>query len=119
MCTVIERWAAEHGRQKRTEDLVLPPPGLDDSIRAMVGAELEAAYRTIAGKQERGEAVGALKERVRSALGEGPEAETECSKQQEQQRQRRRYDEATLNMAWKVRLVRPAAVPLPALLPRR
>lgn len=33
MCKGIEAWAAEVGRPKRTNDLLLPPEGLDEKIR--------------------------------------------------------------------------------------
>ena len=33
MCRQIEAWAAEVGRPKRTEDLLLPPEGLDERVR--------------------------------------------------------------------------------------
>ncbi|GAB4816012.1 hypothetical protein N2152v2_003058 [Parachlorella kessleri] len=68
MCRAIDTWAAEVGRPKRTGDLLLPPPGLDQQIMEMIGAELESCYRNSGSKQERGEATESLKERVRAAL---------------------------------------------------
>ena len=40
MCVAIEGWAAEVGKAKRTKDLVLPPPGLDDRIRQLIGPQV-------------------------------------------------------------------------------
>ena len=68
MCKGIEAWAAEFGASKRTDEVLRPPVGLDDAVRAAIGSELENAYRTISGKKERGEAVGALKERVKASF---------------------------------------------------
>jgi len=40
MCEAIEGWAAELGRPKRTDDLLLPPEGLDERIRQLIGAQV-------------------------------------------------------------------------------
>ena len=83
---------------------MLPPRGLDASIRELVGAEIERAYRSIAGKQERSDALFALKERVRAALGAGaaPGNGASGNGSSDGGRPAPRYDDATLTMAWKV-----------------
>lgn len=68
LCTGIEQWAAQHGQAKNLDDLRVPPEGLDDRIVSLIGDELHDAYKNIAGKKERGEAVSVLKERVRAEL---------------------------------------------------
>lgn len=68
MCRGIEAFAAEVGAPKRVDEVLTPPAGLDDAVRAMIGADLENAYRTTSGKKERGEIVGELKSRVKAAL---------------------------------------------------
>jgi polyribonucleotide nucleotidyltransferase len=40
MCTAIEGWAAQVGKPKRTDDLLLPPEGLDEAVHGMIGAEV-------------------------------------------------------------------------------
>ena len=40
MCVAIEGWAAVVGKPKRTDDLKLPPEGLDDTIRSLVGKQV-------------------------------------------------------------------------------
>ena len=40
MCAAIEGWAAQLGKPKRTDDLVLPPEGLDEAIHALIGAQV-------------------------------------------------------------------------------
>ena len=40
MCAAIEGWAVTVGKPKRTDDLVLPPPGLDEAVQEMAGAEV-------------------------------------------------------------------------------
>jgi polyribonucleotide nucleotidyltransferase len=68
MCTGIEEWAKEVGAVKRSDEIVLPPEGLDDVVRSMIGSELETTYKSITKKKDRGEAVAALKDRVKIAL---------------------------------------------------
>ena len=68
MCRAIDSWASEVGAPKRSGEVVVPPEGLDDLVRGMIGTELEILYRTTSGKKERGEAVAALKDRVKTAL---------------------------------------------------
>jgi polyribonucleotide nucleotidyltransferase len=70
-CNAIEAWAADIGKPKREQELLRPPQDLDAAIVALIGDELEAVYRNVTGKKERGEAVSLLKERVRCALIEG------------------------------------------------
>lgn len=78
MCVAIERWAAGVGRLKRTDCLVAPPEGLDERIQALIGSELEGVYRTVRGKQERSDAVGALRALARAAVAEEPAAEADA-----------------------------------------
>jgi hypothetical protein len=40
MCVAIDEWAAKLGKPKRTSSLLLPPEGLDDTIRAMIGQQV-------------------------------------------------------------------------------
>jgi|LauGreDrversion4_1035100.scaffolds.fasta_scaffold233316_1 polyribonucleotide nucleotidyltransferase len=44
MCLQMEKWAAEVGKPKRTSGLVLPPEGLEQRIKGLVGTELVKAY---------------------------------------------------------------------------
>jgi len=74
VCRGIEGWAAMVGKTKRSDELLLPPPGIDTHVHEMIGADLEAAYRSISGKKERGLAVAALKARVTNALVKDPAA---------------------------------------------
>lgn len=67
-CRDIEAWAQEIGKSKRVEELRPLPEGLYESAYSMISNDLEAAYRNISGKKERGEVVAALKARVSSAL---------------------------------------------------
>ena len=92
-CEAIEVWAAGLGKEKRTEDLKVPPAGLDERITEQIGAEIEDAYRSISLKKERGEAVAIIKEKVKEALilAEDETAETAPGK----------YDATTVSMALK------------------
>ena len=92
-CEAIEVWAAGLGKEKRTEDLKVPPAGLDERITEQIGAEIEDAYRSISLKKERGEAVAMIKEKVKEALilAEDETAETAPGK----------YDATTVSMALK------------------
>ncbi|KAK9829222.1 hypothetical protein WJX72_004572 [[Myrmecia] bisecta] len=62
ICTAVEEWARAVGKAKR-HDVIHPPAHLDDSLEAYAGKQIENAFR-IPGKQARGEAVAAIKERV-------------------------------------------------------
>lgn len=53
---------------KRSDEIVLPPEGIDEVVRTMIGSELETTYKSINKKKDRGEAVAVLKDRVRTAL---------------------------------------------------
>ena len=68
MCSGIESWATEVGAVKRSDEIVLPPEGLDEIVRSMIGSELETTYKTITKKKDRGEAVAILKDQVKTAL---------------------------------------------------
>lgn len=104
MCKSIAKWAEEVGSPKQLNGLVTPPEGLDNNIAQLATAELENAYRTITSKQERGEAVGALKYRIleqfksssysNSSGDDGGGGGEDLSSSPV-------YDEATLAMAWK------------------
>lgn len=94
VCRGIEAWAAQVGKPKRAEELLLPPPGIDERIEALIGADLEAAYRTIAGKKERGEAVGALRDAVKAQLVVLPD-------QEESGNNEGRYDATSVALALK------------------
>lgn len=97
MCKSIAKWAEEVGSPKQLNGLVTPPEGLDDAIAQLATAELENAYRNITSKQERGEAVGALKyrilEQIKYSSGGNDSASEDLSSPV--------YDAATLAMAWK------------------
>ncbi|PSC72537.1 putative polyribonucleotide nucleotidyltransferase chloroplastic [Micractinium conductrix] len=80
MCVAIEGWAAVVGKPKRTDDLKLPPEGLDDTIRSLVGKQIEEAYRSTPLKQQRVEVVAALRQAVRDALVE-PSASAQLAAQ--------------------------------------
>jgi polyribonucleotide nucleotidyltransferase len=92
-CAAIEVWAADLGKEKRTEDLKSPPEGLDEIITQQIGAEIEDAYRTISLKKVRGEAVAIIKEKVKESLilADGETQETHPGK----------YDATTVSMALK------------------
>ena len=92
-CVAIEAWAADLGKEKRTEDLKSPPEGLDKVITEQIGAEIEEAYRNISLKKERGEAVAIIKEKVKESLilAQGESQETTPGK----------YDATTVSMALK------------------
>ncbi|KAL4419130.1 hypothetical protein ABPG77_002643 [Micractinium sp. CCAP 211/92] len=79
MCLAIEAWAAEVGKPKKTDDLLLPPEGLDDRIHALIGKQIEEAYRTVPGKKERGELVSALRQQVRLEACPPQAAQTWCT----------------------------------------
>ena len=112
ICTAVEAWVAEVGsssssssssssdgqatapavaKPKRTDGLALPPAGLDAQIHGMIGSQLEAAYRGVAAKQARGEAVGALRQQVKDTLVAGGSGGGE-----------QQYDGAVVSMALKV-----------------
>ncbi|KAL4447781.1 hypothetical protein ABPG75_005000 [Micractinium tetrahymenae] len=74
MCAAIEAWAAEVGKPKKTDDLLLPPEGLDERIRQLIGKQTEDAYRSVPGKKERGEIISGLRQQVRSQQGAAPPA---------------------------------------------
>lgn len=40
MCVAIEGWAVQLGKPKRNSELLLPPQGLDDAIRALIGKQV-------------------------------------------------------------------------------
>ena len=42
MCVAIEAWAAQVGKPKRTQDLLLPPEGLDDAVQSLIGQQVRA-----------------------------------------------------------------------------
>ncbi|KAL4853937.1 Polyribonucleotide nucleotidyltransferase [Chlorella vulgaris] len=107
MCVAIDEWAAKLGKPKRTSSLLLPPEGLDDTIRAMIGQQIEEGYRSTPSKQERGELFGALRQQVRDALVL-PAAASPQQPQQPQQQQddsngaaEKRYAYPTVSMALK------------------
>lgn len=43
MCVAIEEWAAEVGKPKKTDDLLLPPEGLDKRIHQLIGKQVGRA----------------------------------------------------------------------------
>ena len=92
-CVAIEAWSAELGKEKRTEDLKVPPEGLDEIITHQIGAEIENAYRNISLKKERGEAVAIIKEKVKDSLILGEDESEEASPG--------KYDATTVSMALK------------------
>jgi polyribonucleotide nucleotidyltransferase len=65
MCVAIEGWAAEVGKAKRTKELVLPPPGLDDRIRQLIGPQVSPGT----GKKARGQPASQLPSGVQSSGG--------------------------------------------------
>lgn len=83
MCTSIDAWAERVGKAKRT-DLVVPPQGLDELVQELVGERIEGVYRSIPSKQERGAAIGELKDEAKQRLaacdgGEAAFAELDVS----------------------------------------
>jgi hypothetical protein len=48
ICTAVEDWGLRLGKAKR-EARVLPPAGLQERIKGLVGEEIEHLYRTING----------------------------------------------------------------------
>jgi hypothetical protein len=40
MCVAIDDWAKQVGKPKRTRDLVLPPEGLEDAVRGLIGMQV-------------------------------------------------------------------------------
>lgn len=103
MCKSIAEWAEEVGSPKQLNGLVTPPEGLDDAIAQLATAELENAYRTITSKQERGEAVGALKYRILEQFKSSSSNNNSSSDDGggEDSSSSPVYDDATLAMAWK------------------
>lgn len=92
-CIAIDTWATGLGKEKRTEDLKVPPAGLDEIIMESIGSDIENAYRNISLKKERSEAVSVFKEKVREQLiyGENENNSTNPEK----------YDATTVSMALK------------------
>lgn len=96
MCKGIEAWGAEVGAVKRSDEIVSPPEGIDELVRSMIGTELETAYRSISKKKERGEAVAALKDKVKTALVAG-----NTSNGSEQESSDGKYDSTAVSLALK------------------
>ena len=71
-CQAIDAWALQVGKAKLDQELLSTPQGLDEAVEALIATELEQTYRTVSGKQERGEIVAALKDKVKAALVSEP-----------------------------------------------
>lgn len=52
MCTAIEAWAAEVGKPKNVDDLLLPPEGLDERIRQLIGKQVGGRPGVVRGRGE-------------------------------------------------------------------
>lgn len=99
----MQSWSSAntHARTRHIEHVFPYPP---ITMQEMIGAELEQCYRTSGGKQERGEAFEAVKERARAAFtlpaadaaAAGGDGAAEAGEQQQ------RYDATTVSMALKV-----------------
>lgn len=73
-CKHIADWAGRIGLPKR-DDVLAPLDGLDAAIEAHAAAGIREAYCSGLDKQARGQAVSALKEATKAAVGgEGEEA---------------------------------------------
>lgn len=89
-CQAIDAWALQVGKSKLDQELLTTPQGLDEAVESMIAAELEQTYRTVSGKQERGELVAALRDKVKDALVAEPG-----------QLQEGRYDAVAISLALK------------------
>ena len=72
-CRDIEAWAKEVGRVKNEAAVLVAPEGVDDAVRALVGAELAEAM-AISVKQTRGAAVEGIRARAIESLAGGDDA---------------------------------------------
>jgi len=72
-CRDIEAWAEEVGRVKNEAAVLVAPEGVDDEVRALVGAELAEAM-AISVKQTRGAAVEGIRARAIESLAGGDDA---------------------------------------------
>jgi len=68
-CKEIDVWAAAVGKPKMMEKLIVAPDGIDEEVEALVGEDLTKAI-VIPIKQERGAAIGGIRERAVAALSE-------------------------------------------------
>jgi len=72
-CRDIEAWAKDVGRVKNEAAVLVAPEGVDDAVRALVGAELAEAM-AISVKQTRGAAVEGIRARAIESLAGGDDA---------------------------------------------
>ena len=72
-CRDIEAWAKDVGRVKNEAAVLVAPEGVDDAVRALVGAELAEAM-AISVKQKRGAAVEGIRARAIESLAGGDDA---------------------------------------------
>ena len=72
-CRDIDAWAKDVGRVKNEAAVLVAPEGVDDAVRALVGAELAEAM-AISVKQTRGAAVEGIRARAIESLAGGDDA---------------------------------------------
>lgn len=68
-CKEIDAWATAVGKSKMMDKLIVAPDGIDEEVQALVGEDLTNAI-VIPIKQERGAAIGGIRERAVAALSE-------------------------------------------------